>query len=312
MGLRRIESLGGKKQLSKPSLVSQGCGFTLIELMVVLAMFMFVVGAVLYAYTTQHRASVIQAQVSDAQQNVRVAMGFLSKEIRMAGFGKPAGSVNGFFNAVNPDINNDTATANVLDGTDQITIVTGYRQISTLANDVGATATSIPLTGNGNTFNTVEKKYVCVDGTSSRDNYVVSGAASSSLTISPALTRDYKQGAAVFLVKAITYSVNNAGVLTRNENTGGGAQTLAPNIEDLQFAYLLVDGTWSDAPGNPGDIRAVRINVLARTRFQDHHPGQSGTIGRRLDIEDHNVNNLADGFRRRLLTSFVKLRNAGL
>jgi hypothetical protein len=152
---------------------------------------------------------------------------------------------------------------------------------------------------------------VCLDATTPEDNYEVSGVASNTLTLSSSLTRDYNQGAPVLLVKAITYSVNDARVLTRNENTGGGAQTLAPNIEDLQFAYQLADGTWSDAPGSPENIRAVRINVLARTRLEDHNPGQSGKIGQRTDIEDHDVNNAKDGFRRRLLTSVVKVRNLG-
>ena len=288
-------------------------GFTLVELMVVMVIFFFIIAAVLKAYTTQHRASVIQAQVSDAQQNVRVAMDFLSKEIRMAGFGKPTGAVNGFSDAISPAINNDATNGNnVLNGTDQITIVTGYRQISTLSSAATQGATTVILNGNGDTFDTGTKKYVCIDATSQNDNYVVSGAASSSLTISPALTRDYKQGAGVFLVKAITYSVNDARVLTRNENTGGGSQTIATNIEDLQCAYQLADGTWSNAPAIPGDIRAVRINVLARTRLEDHNPGQSGTIGRIVDVEDHDVNNLTDGFRRRLLTSVVEVRNLGL
>jgi prepilin-type N-terminal cleavage/methylation domain-containing protein len=288
-------------------------GFTLVELMVVVVIFFFILAGVFTAYITQHHASVIQAQVSDAQQNVRLAMDFLSKEIRMAGFGKPAGSVNGFADAVFPAINNDaTSGNNVLNGTDQITIVTGYRQISTLSSPATAGATSVSLNGNGNMFDTGTKQYVCIDATSQNDNYVVSGAASSSLTLSSVLTRDYKQGAAVFLVKAITYSVNDARVLTRNENTGGGAQTIAPNIEDLQFAYQLADGTWSNTPGIPGDIRVVRINVLGRTNFEDHNPGQSGTIGQRPDIEDHDVTNSTDGFRRRLLTSVVEARNLGL
>ena len=88
-------------------------------------------------------------------------------------------------------------------------------------------------------------------------------------------------------------------------------QSLAPNIEDLQFAYQLADGTWSNAPTSPEDIRAVRINVLARTPFADHSPGQTGTIGQRPDIEDHDVSNAADGFRRRLLSSVVEVRNLG-
>jgi prepilin-type N-terminal cleavage/methylation domain len=288
-------------------------GFTLVELMVVVVIFFFILAGVFTAYITQHHASVVQAQVSDAQQNARIAMDFLSKEIRMAGFGKPAGAVNGFSNAVSPAINNDaTSGNNILNGTDQITIVTGYRQISTLSSAATQGATTVALNGNGDTFDTGTKKYVCIDATSQNDNYVISGATSSSLTLSPGLTRDYKQGAAVFLVKAITYSVNDARVITRNENIGGGAQTIAPNIEDLQLAYQLADDTWSNAPASPEDIRAVRINVLARTRFEDHRPGQSGTIGQRPDVEDHDVNNVTDGFRRRLLTSVVEVRNLGL
>lgn len=287
-------------------------GFTLVELMVVVVIFFFILAGVFTAYISQHHASVIQAQVTDTQQNARIAMDFLSKDIRMAGFGKPAGAVNGFADAVFPAINNDATNGNnVLNGTDQITVVTGYRQVSTLTSAVSAEATTITLAANANQFNTTTKKFVCIDGVGQIDNYEVTGIAGNVLTVSPALHRTYQAGAPVLLVKAITYSVNDAGVLTRNENTGGGAQTLATNIEDLQFAYQLADDTWSDAPGSPEDIRVVRINVLARTRFQDRNPGESGTIGQRPDIEDHDVNNVTDGFRRRLLTSVVGVRNLG-
>jgi prepilin-type N-terminal cleavage/methylation domain-containing protein len=288
-------------------------GFTLVELMVVVAIFMFIIAAVLEAYTTQQHASVTQEQVSDAQQNGQIAMDFLSKEIRMAGFGMPATAVNGFSNAISPAINNDATSGNgVLDGTDQITVVTGYRQISTLANAATQGTFTITLNNNGNNFDTNKKKYVCIDATTQEDNYVVSSGAGNTLTLSSALTRDYDVGAPVFLVKAITYSVNEARVLTRDENTGGGAQTIAPNIEDLQFAYQLADGTWSNAPADPTVIRAVRINVLARTRLEDHNPGTSGTISQRPAIEDHAGNTVKDGYRRRLLTSVVEIRNLGL
>ena len=287
-------------------------GFTLVELMVVVTIFFFILAGVFAAYISQHHASVIQSQVTDMQQNARIAMDFLSKDIRMAGFGKPSGSVNGFSNAISPAINNDaTSGNNVLNGTDQIAVVTGYRQESILQSAASSDSTTITLVDNADQFNTTTKSFVCIDGIGQIDNYQVTGIAENVLTVSPALHRAYQVGAPVLLVKAITYSVNDAGFLTRNENTGGGAQPLAPNIEDLQLAYQLDDDTWSDAPASPENIRAVRINVLARTRFQDHSPGQTGTIGQRPDIEDHDVNNVADGFRRRLLTSVVEVRNLG-
>ena len=289
-------------------------GFTLVELMVVMVIFLFIVAGVFTAYLSQHHASVIQSQVTDMQQNARVAMDFLSKDIRMGGFGKPAGSVNGFSDSITPAINNDaTSGNNILNGTDQITVVTGYRQESTLQSAASVDSTSITLVANADQFNTTTKRYVCIEGIGPIDNYQVTSVNTSTntLTVSPALHRAYQLGAPVLLVKAITYSVNDAGFLTRNENSGGGAQPVVPNIEDLQFAYQLDDDTWSNAPAVPGDIRTVRITVLARTPFADHSPGQTGTIGQRPDIEDHDVSNAADGFRRRLLTSVVEVRNLG-
>ena len=292
-------------------------GFSLVELMIVVVIFFFVVGAVLDIYISQHHASVTQAQVSDTQQNARIAMDFLSKEIRMAGFGMPTGGVTiggtTFSDAIDPVNNDSVGGNNVLDGTDEITIITGYRQISALANSAVAGATQITLNAAADKFNTTTRRYVCIDGIGAVDVYEVTGIIGNTLTVTPSLNRSYVQEAPVMLVKAITYSVNDAGVLTRDENTGGGAQPLVPHIEDLQFAYQ-VDGdtTWYDTPGTLSGIRAVRINVLARTRAQDRQPGESGTIGRRPDIEDHDVDNVIDGFRRRLLTSVVKVRNLGL
>ena len=285
-------------------------GFTLIELMVAVSIFFFVIAAIYESFLSQQHVSLIQAQVSDMQQNARLAMDFLSKEIRMAGFGMPVISVNGFSNAITPAIdNNANGGNNVLIGTDQISIVTGYRQISTLASAATQGATTITLNSNGNQFDTNTKQYVCIDAIFSNDNYVVSGAGSNTLTLSSGLTRNYNQGAPVFLVKAITYSVNDAMFLTRDENTGGGAQPLVPNIEDLQFAYQLNDGSWSNAPAVPGNIRAVRINVLARTSQKD--PQWAG-LGIRPAIEDHAAATVKDGYRRRLLTSVVEVRNLGL
>jgi len=288
-------------------------GFTLIELIVVVAIFFIVIAAIFTTYTTQHHAAVVQSQVSDMQQNARIAMDFLAKEIRMAGFGMPPYAVNGFSNAITPVINNDTASGNnILNGTDVITIVTGYRQISTLKDAANLDSSTITLVNNASQFNTTTKRYLCIDGADQIDNYQVTevDSVTNTLTLTPPLRRNYQAGAPVLLVKAITYSISNDGFLTRNENTGGGAQPLAPNIEDLQFAYQLADDSWSNFPSDPTEIRAVRINVLARTVHEDRD-WRRGGLGRRPAIEDHPAGGATDGFRRRLLTSVVEVRNLG-
>jgi type IV pilus assembly protein PilW len=60
-------------------------GFTLIELMVVVAIAGVLFGAVAMTYRTQQRSYVVQEHVAAMQQNLRAAKYFLEKEIRMAG-----------------------------------------------------------------------------------------------------------------------------------------------------------------------------------------------------------------------------------
>jgi type II secretory pathway pseudopilin PulG len=68
-------------------------GLTLIELMVALAICFIVIGAVYRAFTSQQRTYTIQDQVAEAQQNARVGMNILMRDLRMAGHGKPEGNV---------------------------------------------------------------------------------------------------------------------------------------------------------------------------------------------------------------------------
>ena len=68
-------------------------GLTLIELMVALAICFIVIGAVYRAFTSQQRTYAIQDQVAEAQQNARVAMNILMRDLWMAGHGKPEGDV---------------------------------------------------------------------------------------------------------------------------------------------------------------------------------------------------------------------------
>ena len=60
-------------------------GYTIVELMVAIAISGIFMGAIYSAYTSQQRATLGQEQVSAMQRNLRSAMYFMEKEIRMAG-----------------------------------------------------------------------------------------------------------------------------------------------------------------------------------------------------------------------------------
>ncbi len=61
-------------------------GFTLIEILVVLALGLVVLGAVLSIFIKQNETSAAQQEITYAQQNVRAVMDLMVREIRNAGY----------------------------------------------------------------------------------------------------------------------------------------------------------------------------------------------------------------------------------
>lgn len=72
-----------KKLLSFPK---NSGGFTLVEMMIVMAISGVIMGAVYSAYLAQQRTYLAQDQVAEMQQNLRAAIFIVSRELRMAGY----------------------------------------------------------------------------------------------------------------------------------------------------------------------------------------------------------------------------------
>jgi type IV pilus assembly protein PilW len=68
------------------SCIRNNRGFTLVELMITLAMSGIIVAAIYSAYTIQQKTYYTQGQVVEMQQNIRAALELMSSEIRMAGY----------------------------------------------------------------------------------------------------------------------------------------------------------------------------------------------------------------------------------
>jgi type IV pilus assembly protein PilW len=60
-------------------------GFTLVELLVAMAIGLVVLGGVYSLFNSQQKSYVLQEQVAAMQQNIRASMYFMTREIRMAG-----------------------------------------------------------------------------------------------------------------------------------------------------------------------------------------------------------------------------------
>lgn len=68
--------------------LSLGCsnqGFTIIELMIAMVVSLLALAAIYSTFMAQHRSYQVQRETSDMQQNIRAAMYYMQREIRMAG-----------------------------------------------------------------------------------------------------------------------------------------------------------------------------------------------------------------------------------
>jgi len=284
-------------------------GLTLIELLIAMVISAILIAAIYRTFIGQQKIYTVQDQVVDMQQNVRAAINRMMREIRMAGFGNvsnrlpPQGQSFEAFEGSKPIkfdhvINPSDNKNNIKQNDDQITIIGAFEQVSALAIDHNPGRDTIQLAGKASEFDTKYRKYVCIGGL---ETHTVTNISGNTITLSDNLVNKFAMGTPVFKVKAITYQLRwdkntpNMAVLTREDNTdGGGSQVVAENIENLQFRYILNDGSESDSPIDPSRIRMVRVTVNARTSISD--PEFKGGTG---------------GFRRRTIASNIHIRNMG-
>jgi type IV pilus assembly protein PilW len=72
-------------------------GFTLLELLIAITVSMIIMAGVYSVFLSQQKSTTAQINVSDIQQNLRAAMDFLARDIRMAGYpGTDRGNTAGF------------------------------------------------------------------------------------------------------------------------------------------------------------------------------------------------------------------------
>jgi prepilin-type N-terminal cleavage/methylation domain-containing protein len=290
-----------------------GTGVTLIELLIALVISSILTAALYRTFIHQQKVYAVHEDVADMQQNARVAVNRMLREIRMAGFGgkndssfgendilKTFVNVNGYTNVIFPE--HDVVTDGLTH--DRITVVAAYRPLGKLQSDVNKDADTVTVTyGSPEVkFETDKKKYLCISG---MYNYEIEPTATKDIKLAGGkkLAENHKAGETVFLVEALTYGLkmdNTATppipVLYRNANTGGGRFTVAENVESLQFRYHVLkksdksDGGEVALPDlNNYVIVGVRVTLVARTRLTDP--------------------DLKEGFRKRTVQTYVDVRN---
>lgn len=93
-----------KHRQQQLSLRCSNKGFTMIELMIAMVVSLLALAAIYSTFLAQHRSYQVQNETADMQQNIRAAMYYMQREIRMAG--------NDPFNTDNFGFASGTSTAN--------------------------------------------------------------------------------------------------------------------------------------------------------------------------------------------------------
>ena len=265
-------------------------GFTLIEMLVAMAMGTIVLAGIYGAHQDQLRTSITQQQIVDMNQNLRVAMYVLESDLRMAGANPTGDAPAGF----------------VTKGEHAFVIAMDSGGIDNVAtNNSNACHDDIDNDGDGT------KDEGC-DGNDNDGDGLIDEADEAD---------EWYDGDITDKGEVVSYDLDGGDLRRRYNDAGSTDPTvnaafsdhLASNIDGLYFVYL--DG--SDPPaetGNVEDIRYVQVSIVARSGDNVPVFMRKHTDNKAYNTpQGYNVFTApGDQFRRVMVTTTIKCRNMGL
>ncbi len=249
-------------------------GFTLVELMAAVLITVVIVAATMTTVVTSNRANVVNTQVADTQQNVRLAIDLLSRDIKLAGFNYNAtdpatgsvGACNATIGAIVKPVGllpQDQTPTGADTGTDSVSMVLPVMNTTgwTLTAAVGGTPNnktydnSISLSGAVMTEmvaqGLVVGSTISIGGALSKTVQAVN-ATSIGFGTGNFVDGQFPVGTPVYLMQCVRYQVVANTPATCGSDTPCLVRNNVPlvdGVEDLQLAYAC-DGCNQAVP-NP-------------------------------------------------------------
>jgi Tfp pilus assembly protein PilW len=284
--------------------------------------------AVFATFISQQKSFTVQNRVAEMQQNLRQAVEYMSRGIRLAGYGIPDNVVipNNIIAAGVTSVRSIYAKDNTT-GPDQIYILYSFdmdaNQPSTTLTAAGGTGGSVTVDNTTGFLPGGGELVLITDGTTA-DLYQTSAAGGTTLTFgggySSGHAKSYPAGSTVAKARFDRYFIDNttdpAHPTLMVDRMGGSApQPLADDIEDMQLTYavdlngndFIDSGEWTPTPANLSQIRQVRLQFIARTRLPE-----AGWSETRPALGNNNGPFTADGYRRRIYDIVIDVRNSGV
>lgn len=311
-------------------------GFSLIELMIALVLFSFAIIGVLSIGVTMVSGFREQRLTISTEQSARMSMEFIADAVRGASPAVPAGDIvninaNNCATGAFTFINGSNAPDSLIVVYPSGSVVTSLRTAYTSSTNTAVTVADGSQFSVGDTIlitNTVKGHLVKITSVSGNNLGLLAPAAACTATLP---SGGYGAGALVIRAERAQFYVTDIDAIptlmmdpTPDDGVTNG-EPLAEGIEDFQVALgidLNGDGSiaeignassddeWQgNVTGDPaiaGPIRAVRIWMVARATAEI--PNGSFT---RPAVGDRAASTALDGYRRRILTSIVEIRNLG-
>lgn len=291
-----IENKSKIHAMKTKSTINNDRGFTLVELMIVVALTGIAVIAIYRGYIAFTQSADAQEQIIEMQQNLRIGMHMLEKDIRRAGMNEEDDETAGF----------------VLD---------------TSGNGPGPSSISFTMDLGGIALG-VENEPTA-DGFAPGDGDVLDDDEWLTYKLVPApLPSPVPDPPWTNFFDLVRTDENNGGdpAAVPPEPDDPIDNTIITNVDALNFVYLDEDGENLDedeTPDDPADgrvflndtndrngIRSVQVAIVVRTTNEDFRYTNNEEY-RNLQ-GDLIYTAPGDNFRRRLLVKEIKIRNAGL
>lgn len=239
-------------------------GFTVIELLAAIGVAAIALVMLASAVRSQGTSAVYQMGSADMQQNVRGALDLFRREVRMAGYG-----MSSVLTATLPVLEVPAVGAGELY---RVNLRGNFAFAKSRTENLAAGATTVALQRHSATacmpgdpprrFSVSERVAIesALLGLAEVRTITAYDAVNCTITVSPALTAAYDSGSPVNEIQEISYRLDDANVLWRED------VVMADSIEAMQMAYILQDGTEvADPVAVLADLRSASITLNSQT-----------------------------------------------
>jgi prepilin-type N-terminal cleavage/methylation domain-containing protein len=250
-------------------------GYTLVELLIVLAIVGMVAGGIVGVYQVSQGIYTRATALEEAQLGARAGLDRMASELRLIGSYWVGANCVGIANCnaiTAASSNSITFRANVDDSS--VIGGAGGNEATTSAaangNSVLLTAAAIATGAFRCYTNPALNDYIYIANGGSRDvkqiasingNATCNNTNNNTIGLASALSSTYPLGSIVRDVKTITYARNAAtNILTRSQG-GSGADPVVDNVSVLTFTYFRSDGVTPTT--DPALIREIQIDLTA-------------------------------------------------